>query len=80
MRRIERKLHKMAGEGVNLSVDNIINVIQTAKGSFISRENLKRIRDFFTRMENLKNNKDFIQDEEDFQQMFLEMQWISDNL
>jgi hypothetical protein len=80
-RRVERKLRKLIGDdSATLTVDRILQIIKESKGSFISKDQLQRLEEFFTRMERLRNNKDDIKDERDFEDMFLEMRWIADNI
>jgi hypothetical protein len=79
-RRIERKLHKLMGEEVTLTPQNVVRYVKETRGSYASADTLRRIEEFFTRMDKLKNNKDEIRDETDFMDMFLEMNWIGNNI
>ena len=76
-RRIERRLNKMLGN-LPLTNDNVISTIEASQGKYISKENIKRMRSFLEKIEEIKNNKITIEDSEEFNEIFFEMNWFND--
>ncbi|MHA1727314.1 MAG: hypothetical protein ACTSWY_01120 [Promethearchaeota archaeon] len=75
-RRIERKLNKLIG-GVKLTVNNIIAEIKARRGKYINKESINRMQRFLEKMLQVKKNQINIVDEEEFNDMFFEMEWFS---
>ncbi|MHA1510178.1 MAG: hypothetical protein ACTSRX_00495, partial [Promethearchaeota archaeon] len=62
------------------SVNAIMNAIERERGRYITKENYKRIQRFFEKMDSLKKNKSDIKNEREFEDLFMEMSWVSDNV
>jgi hypothetical protein len=76
-RRIERKIHRLLGDQP-ASLDNIMTIIQSNQNKPIAKDNMLRLRAFFSKMIDLKANKLDVREEDQFQNLFLEMQWVGD--
>ncbi len=79
-RRLERKVNRLLGDAPDRSVNAIMNAIERERGRYISKDNYKRIQRFFEKMDSLKKNKSDIRNEREFEDLFMEMSWVSDHV
>jgi hypothetical protein len=79
-RRLERKVNRLLGDAPDRSVNAIMGAIQRERGRYISKDNYKRIQSFFEKMDSLKKNKSDIKNEQEFEDLFMEMSWVSDHV
>ena len=78
-RRVERKINRIIHDQP-ITVSNIVAAITREKGHPLAKDVIVRLQKFFAKMIDLKANKDDVREEEEFQDLFLEMQWIADNI
>ena len=79
-RRLERKINALL-RGQSFTLENVMNAISLEKGiENISKSNFRRINDFFDIIIDVKNNKKKIKDPEDFQNLFFEMEWVTNQI
>ncbi len=79
-RRLERKVNRLLGDAPDRSVNAIMNAIERERGQYLSKDNYRRIRRFFEKMDSLKRNKSDIKNEMEFEDLFMEMSWVSDHV
>ncbi len=79
-RRLERKVNRLLGDAPDRSVHAIMNAMERERGRYLSKDNYRRIRRFFEKMDSLKKNKSDIRNELEFEDLFMEMSWVSDHV
>ena len=79
-RRLERKVNRLLGDAPDRSVNAIMNAIERERGRYVSKDNYRRIQRFFEKMDSLKKNKSDIKNEQEFEDLFMEMSWVSDHV
>ncbi|MHA1721419.1 MAG: hypothetical protein ACTSWX_01875 [Promethearchaeota archaeon] len=79
-RRLERKVNRLLGDAPDRSVNAIMNALERERGRYLSKEHYKRIRRFLEKMDALKKNKTDVKNEQEFEDLFMEMSWVSDNV
>ena len=79
-RRLERKVNRLLGDAPDRSVNAIMSAIERERGQYLSKDNYRRIRAFFEKMDSLKKNKSDIKNEQEFEDLFMEMSWVSDHV
>jgi len=78
-RRVERKINKLMGV-TNPTIENITNKISQERGKYFNATNLEKLTTFLQKMDDIKNDRITIADEQEFQDLFLDMGWVSDNI
>ena len=79
-RRLERKVNRLLGDAPDRSVKAIMSAIERERGRYLSKDNYRRIERFFEKMDSLKKNKSDIRNEAEFEDLFMEMSWVSDHV
>ena len=79
-RRLERKVNRLLGDAPDRSVKAIMAAIDRERGKYLSKDNYRRIQTFFEKMVSLKANKSDIKNEQEFENLFMEMSWVSDHV
>ncbi len=79
-RRLERKVNRILGASAQRDVDAIMDAIKAERGNTITKDQYKRIENFFETMLALKENKEDVDNEEDFEDIFMQMSWVNDVL
>nr|WP_147663091.1 DUF4350 domain-containing protein [Candidatus Prometheoarchaeum syntrophicum]QEE16212.1 hypothetical protein DSAG12_02042 [Candidatus Prometheoarchaeum syntrophicum] len=79
-RRLERKVNRLLGDAPDRSVTAIMKAIERERGKYMSKDNYRRIQAFFEKMVSLKANKSDIKNEHEFEDLFMEMSWVSDHV
>jgi hypothetical protein len=77
-RRLERKLNNLLGEK-KITTKNVIDML-IAKESNITKLKIKRISKFMDRIIAIKDNKSKVRNEQDFEDLFFEMEWVVNNI
>jgi hypothetical protein len=77
-RRLERKLNALLNKR-KITTKNVIDMI-IAKEPNITKLKLRRIGKFMDRMLSIKEGKSKIKNEQDFEDLFFEMEWVVNNL
>ena len=77
-RRLERKLNALL-RGKKITTKNVIDMI-TSKEMKINKLKVKRISKFMDRMIAIKEGKSKVKNEEDFESLFFEMEWVVNNI
>jgi hypothetical protein len=77
-RRLERKLNTLL-RGKKITTKNVIDMV-TSKETKINKLKIKRISKFMDRMISIKEGKSKVKNEEDFESLFFEMEWVVNNL
>ena len=77
-RRLERKLNILL-RGKKITTKNVIDMI-TLKETKINKLKVKRISKFMDRMIAIKEGKSKVKNEEDFESLFFEMEWVVNNI
>jgi hypothetical protein len=77
-RRLERKLNTLLGER-KITTKNVIDMI-TAKEPNVTKLKLRRISRFMDRIIAIKEGKSKVRNEQDFEDLFFEMEWVVNNL
>ncbi|MFX1498658.1 MAG: hypothetical protein ACFFBH_14130 [Promethearchaeota archaeon] len=77
-RRLERKLNSQLGDRV-ISTRNVVD-LAIAKEPNISKVKIKRISKFMDRMLSIKEGKSKVKNEQDFENLFFEMEWVVKNI
>jgi hypothetical protein len=77
-RRLERKLNTLLGER-KITTKNVIDMI-TAKETNVTKLKLRRISRFMDRIIAIKEGKSKVRNEQDFEDLFFEMEWVVNNL
>jgi hypothetical protein len=79
-RRLGRRVNALLGDSAARSVNDIINAVRQERGKYIKKDVLDRMRKFFNKIYALKANKDEVKNESEFEELFMEMGWVNDNL
>jgi len=77
-RRLERKLNNLLGNR-KISTKNVIDMM-IAKEPNITKLKIKRISRFMDRITAIKEGKSKVKNEQDFEDLFFEMEWVVNNL
>jgi hypothetical protein len=77
-RRLERKLNTLL-RGKKITTKNVIDMV-ISKETRINKLKMKRISKFMDRMISIKEGKSKVKNEEDFESLFFEMEWVVNNL
>ena len=77
-RRLERKLNAQLG-GRKITTQNVINMV-TAKDPKITKLKLRRITRFMNRILLIKRGKRKVRSEQEFEQLFFELEWVHSNI
>jgi hypothetical protein len=77
-RRLERKLHILL-KGNKITSKNVIDMV-IAKDPGINKLKLRRIGKFMDKILLVKEGKDKIKNEQDFENLFFEMEWVINNI
>jgi hypothetical protein len=77
-RRLERKLNTLL-KGKKITSKNVIDMV-TSKETKINKLKIKRISKFMDRMIAIKEGKSKVKNEEDFESLFFEMEWVVNNI
>jgi hypothetical protein len=77
-RRLERKLNVLL-RGEKITTKNVIDMI-TSKETKVNKLKIKRISKFMDRMIAIKEGKSKVKNEEDFESLFFEMEWVVNNI
>jgi len=77
-RRLERKLNTLL-RGNKISSKNVIEMV-IAKEPNINKNKIKRITRFVDRILAIKEGKTKVKNEEDFENLFFEMEWVAKNI
>ena len=77
-RRLERKLNVLL-RGQKITTKNVVDMI-TSKETKVNKLKVKRISKFMDRMIAIKEGKSKIKNEEDFESLFFEMEWVVNNI
>jgi len=77
-RRLERKLNTLL-RGNKISSKNVIEIV-IAKEPNINKNKIRRITRFIDRILAIKEGKSKIKNEEDFENLFFEMEWVAKNI
>ncbi|MFW9782108.1 MAG: hypothetical protein ACFFFB_07480 [Candidatus Heimdallarchaeota archaeon] len=77
-RRLERKLNTQLGDRL-ISTKNVVD-LAIAKEPNISKVKTKRISKFIDRMLSIKEGKSKVKNEQDFENLFFEMEWVVNNI
>ncbi|TFG14915.1 MAG: hypothetical protein EU531_08760 [Promethearchaeota archaeon] len=77
-RRLERKLNNLLGNR-KITTKNVIDII-IAKEPNITKLKIKRISRFMDRITAIKEGKSKVKNEQDFEDLFFEMEWVVNNL
>lgn len=77
-RRLERKLNsQLSGRQINTT--NVIDMINVKEPN-ISRFKVRRINKFMNKIISIKSGKRKVKNEQDFEELFFEMEWVVNNL
>ncbi|MHA1819489.1 MAG: hypothetical protein ACTSU2_16645 [Promethearchaeota archaeon] len=77
--RLSRKINKMLG-GLPFTTENIMNIIEETKGKYLDKDSKSRIQKLLEKMEQIKKNKVKIEDEEEFNNIFFEMEFVNEKI
>jgi len=77
-RRLERKLNSQLS-GRQITTANVIDMIDE-KDPNISRFKVRRINKFMNKIISIKSGKRKVKNEQDFEELFFEMEWVVNNL
>jgi hypothetical protein len=77
-RRLERKLNNLL-RGQKISTKNVIGMVYLKEPN-VSKLKAKRISKFMDRMILIKEGKSKIRNEQDFETLFFEMEWVANNI
>ena len=77
-RRLERKLNSLLS-GRQITTTNVVDMM-TEKESNISRFKVRRITKFMNKIISIKSGKRKVKNEQDFEELFFEMEWVVNNL
>ena len=77
-RRLERKLNSLLS-GQKITTENVVDMI-TAKDPRITKHKVRRINKFMKTIISIKAGKRKIRNEQDFEDLFFEMEWVANNL
>jgi hypothetical protein len=77
-RRLERRLNVQLGER-KITTQNVVNLV-TAKDPKITKLKIRRITRFIERMLLIKRGKRKVRSEQEFEQLFFEMEWVVNNI
>jgi hypothetical protein len=78
-RRLERKINKMMG-GISTNLDAVVAAIKESQQQYIKSEDLERIKKFLSKMKQVKAKEIDIIDEQEFHDMFFEMEWVNEHI
>lgn len=77
-RRLERKLNSLL-KGQKITKENVVDMV-VAKELGISKTKVRRIDRFMDKILLIKEGKEKIRNEQDFENMFFEMEWVVNNI
>ncbi|TFG25857.1 MAG: hypothetical protein EU533_00505 [Promethearchaeota archaeon] len=77
-RRLERKLNLLL-KGRKITTKNVIDML-ISKETKVNKLKVKRVSKFMDRMISIKEGKGKIKNEEDFENLFFEMEWVVNNI
>ena len=77
-RRLQRKLNTLLGDR-KITTKNIIDMI-TAKEPNVTKLKIRRIGKFMDRILAIKEGKSKVKNEQDFEDLFFEMEWVVNNI
>lgn len=77
-RRLERKLHSQM-KGQKITTRNVVDFV-IAKDPSTTKLKIKRLSKFMDTIISIKDGKHKVKDEEDFEEIFYEMDWTNSNL
>ncbi|MHA1678941.1 MAG: hypothetical protein ACTSW3_09215, partial [Promethearchaeota archaeon] len=77
-RRLERKLNNLL-RGKKITSKNVVDLV-ISKESNVNKLKVKRIARFIDRMVALKSGNLKIKDEQDFEEIYFEMEWVVNNI
>jgi len=77
-RRLERKLNLLL-KGRKITTNNVIDML-VSKEMKVNKLKVKRISKFMDRMISIKEGKSKVKNEEDFESLFFEMEWVVNNI
>jgi hypothetical protein len=77
-RRLDRKLNALL-RGKKISTKNVAEMV-ISKDPKITKSKIKRISRFIDRMLSIKEGKSKVRNEQDFEDLFFEMEWVVNNL
>ncbi|GAG93099.1 unnamed protein product, partial [marine sediment metagenome] len=77
-RRLERKLHSQM-KGQKITTRNVVDFV-IAKDPSTTKLKIKRLSKFMDTIISIKDGKYKVKDEEDFEEIFYEMDWTNSNL
>lgn len=78
-RRIDRKINALMGN-IDPTVENIVAKLEADRGKYITKDTLKRMTTFLDKMKEIKSNDYQVEDVDEFNDLFFEMNWFNDNL
>jgi Rad3-related DNA helicase len=78
-RRVDRKINGMMGS-IEPTAENIVAKIEADRGKYITKDKLKRMTTFIEKMKEIKDNDYKVDDVEEFNDLFFEMNWFNDNI
>ena len=77
-RRMERKLNSLL-KGQKITKENVVDMV-VAKELGISKTKVRRIDRFMDKILLIKEGKEKIRNEQDFENLFFEMEWVVNNI
>jgi len=77
-RRLERKLNTLLG-GHQITTNNVVNMV-ISKDPGIPKYRVRRIDKFMDKIISIKSGKRKVKNEQEFEELFFEMEWVSNNL
>jgi len=77
-RRLERKLNSLL-KGQKITKENVVDMV-VAKELGISKTRVRRIDKFMDKILLIKEGKEKIRNEQDFENLFFEMEWVVNNI